>query len=1001
MRTYSVIVVNPLEKCSGDDKPAGMLFQYDYGQKIAIGGVTLPAAYEVHFSNQKLGKSVTVIGDVTGIVDIPDALLLTGQDVHVWLYLHQGEDDGETVYYARIAVKGRAKPTHETPTPVQQDEITQAIAALNAAVEATEADASAAEASAEDAGRAQAAAEAAQDRAEAAQGAAESAQTGAETAQDKAEDAQEAAEGARDRAEAAAAFLEDCSAEAETLTAGSDATASYSEGVFHFGIPRGQKGSKGDPGDRGPEGPTGPEGPEGPAGYSPTASVSKSGSTATISITDKTGTTTATVSDGEDGAPGQDGYTPVRGTDYWTAADQAVIISAVEEDVGEEISELKSEIDRKAPVIYQDASGDIVTISDGADGMPLSACTVQVNPVQSGTGDPSPENIRSISGHDSATIYRTGKNLLGGTALRDGIKYGLPGATDYPDDKYIQYAANASVNASFTTLCGLTNRFKENTAYTFIITISKTSGVGANMRVLYTDGTSTDIPDVSAAGVKQTLVLVSNATKTVASLGKKNYSGSTCVYYDESGIFEGELTAADFVPYQGTTYPVTFPTSAGTVYGGSLTVHQDGTGTLVADRNHRTLTIDTVWYQSGSGSSVYYGQNLSTLTDTAWQKILCNALPTREINSGTTDWGIGMLTTGSGSKRIVVRPPADAEVSNVNALKTWLTGITTTISGDIMISYPVEPTTYELTAEEVGQIIIQSGEQNIWADTGAIAVTYPADTRTYVDDHTPVQDVQINGTSILSDGVANVPVASTSEFGVTSVGVGLYVGNNGKMNVGSATEANVKGGTNVGDPLKSNVANAVAFYGLAKAAGADMASSSNAVGTYTDAAKIAIQKMLGVYQAPWELIREDTVTNDTEADITITVDGNGQAFELTDAVLFTVFPSQATGAKAGDYGRTYFYNGSTVVTVTYLSAVTISANASAYGGISKVVNHDGMMETSYVEYSTMATHGNLRATLLTGEGTPFNISSATIDKIVIRKITGTANYKLYGRRKWN
>ncbi len=64
---------------------------------------------------------------------------------------------------------------------------------------------------------------------------------------------------------------------------------------YNSGPITGVKGDKGDPGDD---------------GYSPTATVSKSGSTATIQIIDKNGTTTATVSDGQDGAdgaPGADG----------------------------------------------------------------------------------------------------------------------------------------------------------------------------------------------------------------------------------------------------------------------------------------------------------------------------------------------------------------------------------------------------------------------------------------------------------------------------------------------------------------------------------------------------------------------------------------------------------------------------------------------------------------------------------------------------------------------
>ena len=119
------------------------------------------------------------------------------------------------------------------------------------------------------------------------------------------------------------------------------------------------KGEKGDPGERGPQGEVGPQGPQGEQGiqgiqgepgkdgkdgvdgkdgkdgtngtdgkdgadgYSPSASVSKSGSTATITITDKNGTTTATVSDGQNGQNGQDGYTPVKGVDYFTQEDIA------------------------------------------------------------------------------------------------------------------------------------------------------------------------------------------------------------------------------------------------------------------------------------------------------------------------------------------------------------------------------------------------------------------------------------------------------------------------------------------------------------------------------------------------------------------------------------------------------------------------------------------------------------------------------------------------------
>lgn len=113
------------------------LFQYDYGQTLDFDGFDLPSAFEVQFSNDPDGEAVTQIGADNSVL-IPEAMLLTGKNVCAWLFLHQGENDGETVYYIEIPVIERAEPTHEEPTPVQQSEITQAIAALNAGVEAAE-----------------------------------------------------------------------------------------------------------------------------------------------------------------------------------------------------------------------------------------------------------------------------------------------------------------------------------------------------------------------------------------------------------------------------------------------------------------------------------------------------------------------------------------------------------------------------------------------------------------------------------------------------------------------------------------------------------------------------------------------------------------------------------------------------------------------------------------------------------------------------------------------
>ncbi len=109
------------------------LYQYDYGQRLLFENVELPQAYEVHFSNSESGESITVIGTLTG-VDIPDELLLTGDPIYLWVFLHSDIDDGETKYSGVINVIKRPEITDVEITPVEHDEIADVLAALSNAV---------------------------------------------------------------------------------------------------------------------------------------------------------------------------------------------------------------------------------------------------------------------------------------------------------------------------------------------------------------------------------------------------------------------------------------------------------------------------------------------------------------------------------------------------------------------------------------------------------------------------------------------------------------------------------------------------------------------------------------------------------------------------------------------------------------------------------------------------------------------------------------------------
>ena len=230
-----------------------------------------------------------------------------------------------------------------------------------------------------------------------------------------------------------------------------------------------------------------------------------------------------------------------------------------------------------------------------------------------------------------------------------------------------------------------------------------------------------------------------------------------------------------------------------------------------------------------------------------------------------------------------------------------------------------------------------------------------------------------------------------------------------------ASGAQVKGGSASSVFIAPSVEDAASFYGLAKAAGdSTQSASSNTVGNYTDAAKVAIQKMLGIYEAPWELIREDTFTFDTEADHEIIADANGQAFQLTDVIFMFETPKQETYAKKGYYGQVWFtLNGNENTRVQIEpGGWEQQANTSAHGFLAIGEQRDGMMFFNSTAQTTMSNSFNVRyrymgfggnSNLINGGLFPLNAftnSDVYVTRIVIPSVTGTGHYRLYGKRKW-
>lgn len=185
-------------------------------------------------------------------------------------------------------------------------------------------------------------------------------------------------------------------------------------------------------------------------------------------------------------------------------------------------------------------SGDIVSFETDSENV-FTKLQVAIEPTQSGSGTASPDNVRPIYGVGGVDVDVVGKNLWGGEKLANDIKTAVPFSVLDTSNKTIAVDRAQSNAVPLTTI-----KFKENTRYTFVIKFSNTVA-RTNLAVVYTDGTINFIPTRNTG--LQTVVYTTDNGKTVDYLRGYNSDGTTVIYYEESGLFQGVVTADDFEPY--------------------------------------------------------------------------------------------------------------------------------------------------------------------------------------------------------------------------------------------------------------------------------------------------------------------------------------------------------------------------------------------------------------------------------------------------------------------
>ena len=179
----------------------------------------------------------------------------------------------------------------------------------------------------------------------------------------------------------------------------------------------------------------------------------------------------------------------------------------------------------------------------------------------------------------------------------------------------------------------------------------------------------------------------------------------------EWAMVELGSTATTYEPYQGQIYEVTFPSEAGTVYGGTLDVVS---GKLVVDRV-MYLTPGWTKYAESNGFNAYKAPNLKR----------ANGSYTEAVAPMSNAVGKYGTFQSSNMTENIIQPPIGLTTIGYMALKDGID------PQNISLSYLIPPEQpIILTPTEIKTLL---GENRLWSDCGDSSITYPADTKMYID----------------------------------------------------------------------------------------------------------------------------------------------------------------------------------------------------------------------------------------------------------------------------
>ena len=376
-------------------------------------------------------------------------------------------------------------------------------------------------------------------------------------------------------------------------------------------------------------------------------------------------------------------------------------VNAVRTEGGTQITNIEqrgadvlSRIPYFAPIITDTAEGSIASFTDGADDYPMVSVVAEINPIQEGSGDPSPTNVRPIEGWSGVTVNRAGKNLLPNVKYQENsraIQLGSNGdfSIILPAGRYtLSFSSNAGSIPYWKKQGGVTQNFNDG------LVLTEASAVNIWIR---------------------------------------NENGITTADVE---WFQLELgsTATAYEPYQGSSKSIDFKDSQGnpiTVYGGNMNI-TDGEGD--DGMYHLALTGLENWVESSS----YYEYNVSSGSTTlpyARGNAKGSGYCSHFIFGSKISGGDGVFcgTSAQTGKYIIFHKSRINELLGISSLAEFKTYMQTQNANGtpVQVAYWLAtPTPIYCEPTEVKSL---KGSNNVWSDTGDSNVEYPADTKLYID----------------------------------------------------------------------------------------------------------------------------------------------------------------------------------------------------------------------------------------------------------------------------